>query len=406
MLSYFIPALQSVLTVVATASIGAYARFRGVLDDSGVKMLEKLVAEVFTPALVLLKVLPNVSMKSLAAIWPMALNCVLVVAFGFISGRRVCQYLQQHHPDAFPQLTGLVSVSIAFPNSFAVPLTLFLSLANHPALMRWPDTSSSMVADRGSSLFLFSYVLWIAARWSIGFPVLTGQCQSCATWVRLVLNPPVVALLVALPVGAVASQLHLTGTAVAMSPAYYVRAWLAPITSAVELSSRCLVPCTLFTLGAQLASVVQLSLRRPELEFELADDHALATAADEAPSSGGGAREHAIHASSGSPRHVSPPALPRSGYVAILVLRQVCGPLIGLCLALLLRSSGALVDPVAMMVMMLQSAGPPMINLAVMAGLAGGADASRACALVLAVTYAASLLTWTGSIAMFLAAVA
>ena len=47
-----------------------------------------------------------------------------------------------------------------------------------------------------------------------------------------------------------------------------------------------------------------------------------------------------------------------------------------------------------------------MINLVVMAGLAGGADMSRACALVLAVTYAASLVTWTASIAAFLAIVA
>ena len=38
----------------------------------------------------------------------------------------------------------------------------------------------------------------------------------------------------------------------------------------------------------------------------------------------------------------------------------------------------------------------------VMAGLAGGEDVSRACALVLLVTYCASIVTWTGAIALFL----
>jgi hypothetical protein len=47
-----------------------------------------------------------------------------------------------------------------------------------------------------------------------------------------------------------------------------------------------------------------------------------------------------------------------------------------------------------------------MINLVVMAGLAGGADVSRACALLLAITYAVSIVTWTASIAAFLAIVA
>ena len=59
-------------------------------------------------------------------------------------------------------------------------------------------------------------------------------------------------------------------------------------------------------------------------------------------------------------------------------------------------------EPVALMVAMLQSAGPPMINLAVMAGLAGG-DVSTDCAGVLLVTYAASVVSWTVAISGFLA---
>lgn len=372
LLTCLAPALRSVLTVAATAAVGAYAKHRGALDDAGVKVLEKLIAEVFTPSLVLLKVLPNVTVQAISSTWPMALNCAVMIAFGFWSGQRVCHRLHYQYPEAFPQLTALVSVAVAFPNSFSVPLTLFLTIADHPALMRWPDTSSTMVADRGASLFLLSYMVWIVARWTIGYPVLTGACYSCGKWARKVLNPPVIALLIALPAGGIAGQLHLTEPVETASPANVVRAslWLSPFSSAIQYASRCLVPCTLFTLGAQLSSVVQLSLRRPELDFEPADDKALATAAEEeaAPSSS---------VASGGPRHVTPPTLPPLGILSVVFLRQVCGPAIGICIALFLKLSGALTDPVALMVMLLQSCGESPLPQSLARLPAGGARFER-----------------------------
>ena len=55
------------------------------------------------------------------------------------------------------------------------------------------------------------------------------------------------------------------------------------------------------------------------------------------------------------------------------------------------------------MVAMLQSAGPPMINLGVMVGLSqAGGGCQSACALLLLVTYTCSMFTWVASIAAFL----
>lgn len=380
--SLILVASNSVATVACAAAVGAYARWRGVLDKSGVKTLEKLVAEVFTPALVLLKVLPNVSIDTLASVWPNALMCVMIVGFGFGAGRVACRVLQQRHPAAFPQLSGLMTVAIAFPNSFSVPLTLFLAMADHPAFVTADATASP--ADRGTSAFLFSYVLWILARWSIGYPALAGACQSSKAWAAKVLNPPTIALAVALPVGAVASALHLTsgGDGSDGGDGGGALGFLAPLHAAIEYASRCLVPATLLTLGAQLGSAVTTLHGRREQEM----DAALSGEDGGRPSAGG----------------APPPTLPAEAYAVLILLRQVAGPLLGCALIGGLRMCGALTDPVTMMVALLQSAGPPMINLAVMAGLAGGEDVSRACALVLLVTYCASIVTWTGAIALFL----
>jgi hypothetical protein len=74
----------------------------------------------------------------------------------------------------------------------------------------------------------------------------------------------------------------------------------------------------------------------------------------------------------------------------------------GASLAWALMRSGAVTDRITLMVACLQSAGPPMSNLAVMAGLAGGADVSRASALVLLVTYSCSIVSWTFALSLFL----
>lgn len=56
MLPGFVPAVKAVSTVAATAGIGSYARRRGALPQTTVKSLEKMIAEVFTPSIVFVKV--------------------------------------------------------------------------------------------------------------------------------------------------------------------------------------------------------------------------------------------------------------------------------------------------------------------------------------------------------------
>lgn len=447
---YLGPALRCVATVAATAAVGAYARRRGVLCRFGVRVLERAVAEIFTPALIVLKVLPNVSGATLRAAWPMALMCLVIVSWGFGSGWCACRLLRRRHP-AVAELSGLVMTALAFPNSFSVPYSVFLALGAHPALQQpgAPPAPHAAVEARASSLFLFSYVVWVAARWSIGYPALTGACQSPRAWAGKVGNPPTVALALALPLGALASALSLDAWAASDG-----REWLAPAVQAVEYAARCLVPSTLFTLGAQLSAAVQ-SVRgtaraagRRRASGARASGGALGGEAEcgavasvapgratkelcDASASPSEAASHLSEAASHLESHLGAaaeagrsdqagragaevggegaeggtdegPVLPAVAYAAIILGRQVAGPLIGASVARALRDVLGVTDRVTLLVAMLQSAGPPMSNLAVMAGLAGGEAVSRASALVLLATYSFSLISWTAAISLFL----
>jgi len=94
-------------------------------------------------------------------------------------------------------------------------------------------------------------------------------------------------------------------------------------------------------------------------------------------------------------------SLPSVAYITVLVLRLLVGPFIGAAVACgFLRMVCGVHDRVVLMVAMLQSAGPPMINLAVMAGL--NESAEKETAKLLLVTYAFSIVSWTTSIAFFL----
>merc|ERR1712183_633013 len=93
--------------------------------------------------------------------------------------------------------------------------------------------------------------------------------------------------------------------------------------------------------------------------------------------------------------------MPVLGYVSVVVMRQIVGPLVGAAVAVgLLRGVFGVNRPVVLMVGMLQTAGPPMINLAVMAGLSG--DGEKTVAKMLLFTYAFSIISWTCSLAFFL----
>merc|ERR1719171_3145837 len=91
-------------------------------------------------------------------------------------------------------------VAVAFPNSFSVPMTLMLALGDHPVLLGGGVGGGRELAERVTLFFMLSYAVWVLARWSIGYPILSGVI-SLEEWRGKVLNPPVVACLAAASAG-------------------------------------------------------------------------------------------------------------------------------------------------------------------------------------------------------------
>mmetsp|Transcript_4502 Transcript_4502/g.9161 ORF Transcript_4502/g.9161 Transcript_4502/m.9161 type:complete len:368 (+) Transcript_4502:3-1106(+) len=354
-------AAQSVATVAACASVGVYGRRTGVLTESALKAIDKMISSMYLPCLIFKTVLPHASLAVLVDIWPLALVCVVSIIYGLLAGAVIGRKT--------PRFRGMLMVAVAFPNSFSVPLTLMLACGDLPVLLSHGQQGGEALTSRINFLFLMSYSLWVLARWSIGYPILTGAI-SFSQWRKKVLNPPVVACLLATALGLVwneVPQAQRPGLEEALQPV------LAPLAVALQYAGQCSVPSILITLGAKVdEAVASLWPSKRALSAKLL------------------------------PPSEAQEELPVSAYLAVLVLRQAVGPAVG-ALVLLggVRGLCGVGSPVVLLVGMLQTAGPPMINLAVMAGLSETSE--KETARLLLITYACSVVTWTVSIAFFLA---
>jgi len=353
--------LKSVATVFCSAGLGAYARHAKLLTKEVETGLDKLISSVFLPALILEKVTPNMNMAELFAIWPLIIMCIFVVFYGLASGA-IAQRAVLGRESSYG---GLVMVAIAFPNSFSVPLTLLLAVGDHPVLLMDGQKGGDALVARINLLFLMSYSVWVLARWSIGYPILSGAL-TFSKWREKVLNPPVVACLVAGLGGLAWNEIPVDSRP---STAY-----IEPMRTALSYGGRCSVPIILIQLGARLHAAIS----------EVTSKSVVAVQDPLLP------RED-VEASA---------KMPQVAYWLIFVLRQIVGPIFGAFIACgVLRTSLGVRDPVVLMVGMLQSAGPPMINLSVMAGLSGSAE--KEVAKVILLTYSLSVVTWTLSMALF-----
>ena len=312
----FVAAFTAVATVLCTAGVGAYGAKRGLLPKAALKHLDKLVSEILTPCMVFYKVCPNASGEALAAVWPMTVMAALTVFFGLGSGWIASRVLGNSYPESFPKFSGLLMVACGFPNTLAVPLTLQMTLVDQAVFLSPETPTVEAVRDRSLQLFMFSYVVWILLRWSVGFPVLTGAFTDFHTWLQKMLNPPTIACLIALPLGLINGWLGPD----------FPRGWLGPAGSAMEYGAQALVPIIQFSLGAKMYLVV---LELQEEDAAEGQDKSGTLPKAEAAEAGGaayGELQSVVELEEGAEGSVGvkPPraTLPPERYLVIVVLRQ------------------------------------------------------------------------------------
>eukprot|EP00746_Dinoflagellata_sp_MGD_P050518 gnl/MRDRNA2_/MRDRNA2_226508_c0_seq1.p1 gnl/MRDRNA2_/MRDRNA2_226508_c0~~gnl/MRDRNA2_/MRDRNA2_226508_c0_seq1.p1 ORF type:complete len:286 (+),score=44.83 gnl/MRDRNA2_/MRDRNA2_226508_c0_seq1:1-858(+) len=280
-----------------------------------------------------------------------------------------------------------------------------IALGDHPVLLSYGIEGGAKLQERENMLFLLSYAVWVLARWGIGYPILTGA-STVGEIIKKILNPPVIACLVGGGVGICWSLVPLTAR-----PGETAFKVLSPVLTAVDYSGRCTVPMILFALGARLDQAIrEVGVFSERKAYQQVDKPANTESNGKVEPEVVGLPSPITEKVSVTGREAHQPGegaenepenMPIPAYVAVLLLRQAVGPLFGTVVAFgLLQGMCGVEDPVILLVAMLQSAGPPMINLSVMAGISGTAE--RETAKLLLLTYSASILSWTASIAFFL----
>jgi len=359
---------RSVSTVLLCAGVGMYARKKGLLAKSVQRALEKLLSEIFLPSLVIVHVTPNMNPQHLSDFWPLAVVCVSCVLFGLAAGALVSKGLGLVYREAFPKFTGLIMVACAFPNSFTVPIMLTLTLGDQPVFLTDGLAGGDALTARINMLFLMAYPLWILARWSIGFPIMSGV-STFEEWRKSALNTPVIACFMSAVVG-----LMWSFAPAAWQPGGDLAANFAMLSTPFAYAGRCAVPTVLMMLGARLDEAVEEVRSMSESKT--------------VPLLDAEAQEQEI-------------AMPFAGHVAVVLVRQVLGPIFGALVMLgFFRGVCGVVDSLVLFVGMMQCAGPPMVNITVMAGLSGTAakDVSR----MLLITYVVSMASWVVAVTFFL----
>jgi hypothetical protein len=269
-----------------------------------------------------------------------------------------------------PEYKGLIRAATAFPNALSVPLTLLLALGCHPILLQDRDMDKSAFETRVSMLFLISYPLWLPGHWMVAFPMVSGAV-TFADFRKNAINPPLLACVVSVVVGLTlnsywpeACRGHLDA--------------LGPISVALDYAGRCSVPLTIMGLGSKMYIAFINGKAKQQLCVDVEDGHSSLLQEDL-------------------------PKLPAKAYVLVAVARQIIGPFLAVAIACgMLKGLCGVDDNLVLMVAMLQSAGPPMMDLSVMAGLSNRQEVETAVPKLLLLTYMVSIVTWPLAVMMFL----
>ena len=361
----FIAALTAVTEVLLIALFGAWVSYKGVFPKENIKIVDKLVMELFTPCLIISKVIPTADPEILKEMWPLVVLCCWDIFWGLALGFIAAKILKSKH-------SGVMQAAIAFPNAISSCYTLAIALSKTEPVQLLASSSGlykgssseveSALIGRATALVLTSTVWWNFARWTVAYSLLSKSIEQ--SWTeklkKVFTPPPVIACFIAFIFGAITP----------------VREWWKAgnvLADAVEIGGRSMVPCVLIVLGARVYWVISDYKNKKSDQIELKEIN-----------------EDAVDTVEETPEIVIPDNLCFKEQMVILLIKQgVCIPL---ALVFTFIMSKVTSDPMLLIVAFLQAVGPPMINLSIMAGLQGNYE--RSLSELLMYTYSFSIISW------------
>jgi predicted permease len=331
--------LKACSSVLIICAFGAILTTNGVVDKKWRKSTSDMCKNCFLPALLLSKVAPAISFSSFASWWPLPIFALVYIGVGFAAGMLLSRLagISDINQQRF------VCVACAFPNTTSIPLALLHSIL------------SGSDQEKGITYILFYTLFMSVFRWSIAYPMLapvpaelppsspeeqsslvkvaqdstavtplengqtpesTDTAASAAAPISLwkkVLNAPLYAALLSIVVGVITPLKH----------ALFSSGFTAPLVSALSSCAAAYVPSVLLVLGGSLSQ--------------------------------------------------TPAERPSGTTVLICVIRLVLMPLCALGLLHWIRGhcNWMLPDKIFQLVILMESFGPPAINLSVMTTLHG-----------------------------------
>jgi predicted permease len=331
--------LKACCSVLLICGFGAILTNSDIIGKQWRKGTSDTCKNCFLPALLLSKVAPAISFSSFASWWPLPIFAMLYISVGFAAGMLLSRVagISDVNKQRF------VCVACAFPNTTSIPLALL-----HTIL-------SGDDEQKGVTYILFYTLFMSAFRWSVAYPMLAPvgaelppssaeeksslvnastddaavapladgeNGQTVATkkpvsfW-KKVLNAPVYVALFSIVVGVIPP----------LKRAIFFSGVTSPLISALNSCAAAYVPCVLLVLGSNLSQ--------------------------------------------------TPADRPSAVTVLICVIRLVLMPLCALGLLHLIREhyGWMLPDKIFVLVILMESFGPPAINLSVMTTLHGTNEA-------------------------------
>ncbi|ODV64299.1 auxin efflux carrier [Ascoidea rubescens DSM 1968] len=167
---------QAVTEILIICLSGYVAAKFNLINSTTQKQISKLNISIFTPALIFIQLAQSLSLKKFLELSIIPIFFTLSSVTSYFCSRIVSSILKLNKSE-----TGFVIANSVFPNSFALPVSLILSLCSTLPNLTWdklPNDDAAQMASRTVLYLLIYNQLGQILRWSWGYNTLLKKVDN------------------------------------------------------------------------------------------------------------------------------------------------------------------------------------------------------------------------------------